>query len=323
MEVLYQPGKCRRPPEGSIVTIGAYDGVHLGHRRLIAQVRAAAADRGCSSAVVTFDRHPAMVVRPDSAPLLLTDLEQKLELLDSTGIDLAVVVRFDEDRSRESAEDFVSEVLVDCLGARGVVVGHDFHFGYRRGGNVALLQRMGADHGFDVAGLALYRDRPDGEPVSSTRIRRLLADGQVQQAALLLGRFHQVRGTLADGDASSGGPRLHHAATVLIPREIQVPADGVYAGWYQRTDQTRHPAAVSLGRWPEPEGVPFSRLGVHLPNSDDVDGNKAPALVEFVAALHGPHAPGSPDALLAEIRDDIAATLDMLGGKNRGGDDPR
>jgi riboflavin kinase/FMN adenylyltransferase len=292
MEVLHQPGKCRRPPEGSIVTIGAYDGVHLGHRQLIARVRAAAADRGCASAVVTFDRHPAMVVRPDSAPLLLTDLEQKLELLDATGIDLAVVVHFDEDRSHESAEDFVSEVLVDCLGARAVVVGHDFHFGYRRGGNVALLQTMGADLGFDVTGVTLYRDHPDGTPVSSTRIRRLLADGQVQQAALLLGRFHQVRGTVAGADGSSRDARQYQSATVLVPREIQLPGEGVYAGWYQRADHTRHPAAVSLGRWTGPQGAPLLPLEVHLLSVDDVDHDGEPALVEFVAAFA--RSPASP-----------------------------
>ncbi len=131
--------------------------------------------------VVTFDRHPAQVIRPESAPLLLTDLDQKLELLENTGIDIAVVVRFDMDRASETAEEFVREVLVGCLNAKSVVVGEDFHFGHRRAGNVALLSDMGAELGFEVSGVRLVG--PDGEParddaqVSSTAIRRALHDG--------------------------------------------------------------------------------------------------------------------------------------------------
>src|SRR5205807_838852 len=124
---------CPRPAGGSVVTIGAYDGVHLGHRAVIGEVRMPAHERSRASAVVTFDRHPATVVRPASAPLLLTDLEQKLELLEATGLDYAVVLHFDEERSRETAEDFVREVLAGCLRTRVVVVGEDFHFGRGRG----------------------------------------------------------------------------------------------------------------------------------------------------------------------------------------------
>src|ERR1700738_956020 len=130
MEVLHDAATCPPASAGCVVTIGAYDGVHLGHRHLIGQVRAMAAELQCASAVVTFDRHPAMVVRPDSAPRLLNDLDQKLELLASTGVDYTLVVHFDEQRSEESAEDFATEVLVERLKAQAVVVGHDFHFGH-------------------------------------------------------------------------------------------------------------------------------------------------------------------------------------------------
>src|SRR3954454_10092687 len=150
MRRLHDVDECPRPEPGTAVTIGAYDGVHLGHRAVIASVRGLAAERGLASAVVTFDRHPASVVRPESAPRLLTDLDQKLELLEETGVDYTLVVRFDEERSKESPEDFVTEVLVGCLRARAVVVGHDFHFGRGRQGNVPMLQGMGANHNFDV-----------------------------------------------------------------------------------------------------------------------------------------------------------------------------
>src|SRR3954454_9507456 len=179
MDVLTDPAACPHLPGGAVVTIGAYDGVHLGHRGLIGWVGTLANEMGCASAVVTFDRHPATVVRPESAPKLLTDLDQKLELLASTGVDYTLVIRFDEERSRESAEDFVTEVLVGCLRARAVVVGHDFHFGRGRQGNVPFLQEMGARYNFDVLGINLIGDVGDGEPVSSTRIRKLLGDGDV------------------------------------------------------------------------------------------------------------------------------------------------
>ena len=129
MEVLRDPSACPQPTEGTAVTIGAYDGVHLGHRAVIAEVRRRADELGMATAVVTFDRHPASVVRPESAPRLLTDLDQKLELLDGTGVDYCLVITFNEARSREPADEFVRDVLAGCLDARVVVVGDDFHFG--------------------------------------------------------------------------------------------------------------------------------------------------------------------------------------------------
>ena len=144
MQVMYDVEKCLPDSRGTVVTIGAYDGVHVGHRQVITQVRALAAERGLASAVVTFDRHPASIVRPGSAPLLLTGPEHKLELLESTFIDYTLMVHFDQARSMESAEDFVRRVLIDCLGVKLVVVGEDFHFGHKRLGNVALLEELGA-----------------------------------------------------------------------------------------------------------------------------------------------------------------------------------
>ena len=205
MEVLHDVGACPRPDAGSVVTIGAYDGVHLGHQTVIAEVRQRAAADGLDSAVVTFDRHPASVVRPESAPRLLTDLEQKLELLAATGLDRCLVISFDEPRSKEPAEEFVREVLVECLAAKVVIVGEDFHFGHQRRGNVDLLRSMGADLGFEVAGLPLVDAQGvaagNGEKASSTGIRHALVAGDLARANALLGRPHEVRGVVAHGDA--------------------------------------------------------------------------------------------------------------------------
>jgi len=249
MEVVTGPEHCVRPVRGSAVTIGAYDGVHIGHRHLIGALRSMAAERLLDTVVVTFDRHPASVVRPESAPLLLTDLDQKLELLASTGVDRTIVVPFDEVRANESAEDFVTEVLVDALGARLVVVGEDFHFGHGRKGNVSLLSDMGARHGFDVVGLGLEADTA-GQAVSSTRIRRLLDAGDVSGASRLLGRHHQVRGTVVHGDGR-GGPELGYpTANLDVPATVVLPGEGIYACWYERVDGSVHGAAASRGRRP-------------------------------------------------------------------------
>ena len=209
--------------EGTVVTIGAYDGVHLGHRAVIEEVKRYAAERGCRSAVVTFDRHPATVVRPESAPRLLTDLAQKVELLAETGIDGTVVIAFDETRANETPEDFVREVLVDGLRTRGVVVGEDFHFGHHRRGNVPLLREIGARDGFEVLPVPLLA-RADGvdEPVSSTAIRRALAGGDVEIAGRLLGRPYEVRGTVVWGDQRG---RLLGFPTA----NVEVPEPGVPA----------------------------------------------------------------------------------------------
>ncbi|HEV7886141.1 MAG TPA: bifunctional riboflavin kinase/FAD synthetase [Acidimicrobiales bacterium] len=308
MEVITDLGACPQPPAGSVVTIGAYDGVHLGHRALIERVRSMAAELGCASAVVTFDRHPATVVRPESAPRLLTDLEQKLELLAETGVDYTLVVRFDEARSQESAADFVHEVLVGCLAARAVVVGHDFHFGHGRQGNVPMLQAMGADLGFDVLGVSLVGD---SEPISSTRIRGLLAEGDVAGAAALLGRPHEVRGTVEHGDAR-GRELGFPTANVAVPAEILLPADGIYAGWYLRPDGSRHMAAVSLGRRPTfYDAAEKSLLEAYLLDFDgDLYGERA--RVQFVRRLRGEQRFDRVEDLVAQMQADVAATRSEL-----------
>jgi len=250
MEVLRDMAACPVPVTGSVVTIGAYDGVHLGHRAVIDEVRARASTLGVPTAVVTFDRHPAAVVRPTSAPRLLTDTDQKLELLADAGVDYTLVLHFDEERSHESAEDFVNEVLAGCLRARLVVVGEDFHFGRNRGGNVELLCRMGPNLGFEVEGLTLVPVAGVEGPVSSTAIRRTLVEGDVVTAARLLGRPHEVRGAVERGDGRGGNVLGFPTANVAVPNEIQLPADGIYAGWYERPDGSTHAAAISIGRRP-------------------------------------------------------------------------
>jgi riboflavin kinase/FMN adenylyltransferase len=316
MEVLRDVEACRRTDVGSVVTIGAYDGVHLGHRAVIAEVRRRAAAASLQSAVVTFDRHPASVVRPESAPRLLTDLEQKLELLAATGVDRALVITFDEARSHEPAEDFVREVLVGCLGAKVVIVGEDFHFGHQRKGNVELLRTMGEELGFEVEGLALVgasgAPAEQGARVSSTAIRHALVEGGLSAAEAMLGRPYEVRGIVAHGD-ERGRELGYPTANVSVPGDILLPADGIYAGWFGRSDGTLLPAALSLGRRPTfYVEAHASLLEAHVLDFEG-DLYDEHVRVRFVARLRGEERFESVEDLVAQIGRDCEEARKILG----------
>ena len=299
---------------GAVVTIGAYDGVHLGHQAVLRLVRELADARGFEAALVTFDRHPAEIVRPESAPRLLTTLEQRLELLDATGdLELCWVLTFDEARSKEAAEDFVREVLVDGIGARLVVVGADFHFGHRRGGNVPLLERMGAELGFEVLGLGLVavEGDPTAVPYSSTRIRELLAKGDVAEAARLLGRPHEVRGVVERGDQRGGKHLGVPTANLTVPERICLPADGVYAGTFVAEDGIERPAAISVGTRPT-----FYEDGDVLVEAYvlDLDGDlyDQAVKVRFREWIRGQVRFDSVEALVEEMNADVEAARRIL-----------
>ncbi|HEV3135557.1 MAG TPA: bifunctional riboflavin kinase/FAD synthetase [Acidimicrobiia bacterium] len=300
--------------EGAVVTIGAYDGVHLGHQAVLRLVRELADARGFEAALVTFDRHPAEVVRPESAPRLLTTLEQRLELLDATGdLDLCWVLAFDEARSKEAAEDFVREVLVEGIGARLVVVGADFHFGHRRGGNVPLLERMGAELGFEVLGLGLVavEGDPTAVPYSSTRIRELLAKGDVAEAARLLGRPHEVRGVVERGDQRGAEHLGMPTANLTVPERICLPADGVYAGTFVAEDEVERPAAISVGTRPTfyEDGDVLVEAYV-LDFDGDLYGQRVK--VRFREWVRGQERFDSTEALVEQMNADVEATRRIL-----------
>ena len=311
MEVL-RPDDIERSDRvkpACVATIGAYDGVHLGHRAVIAEVRRQADARGVASAVITFDRHPAQVVRPDSAPKLLTDLDQKLELLESTGVDITMVVTFDAERASESAEEFVETVLVDALGAVGVVVGEDFHFGKGRRGNVELLRSMGR---FEVLGMPLVGVDGMPEKVSSTAVRALLQHGDIGQANLLLGREYEVRGVVQTGDRR-GRELGFPTANVSVPNEICLPRDGIYAAWYERPDGHVWPAAVSLGRRPTFYAAQERSLleAFLIDFQGDLYGEAAK--VRFVAFLRGEERFDSVEALVEQMQRDVINARTTLG----------
>ena len=314
MKVFRDLADVRPASGGRAVAIGAFDGVHLGHQAVLRLVRDLARVRGLSATLLTFDRHPAEVVRPESAPCLLTPLDQKLELLAATdAVDECVVLPFDEARSKETAEAFVAEVLAATLHTQLVVVGSDFHFGYRRHGDVPLLQRMGAELGFEVLGLGLVAApdataAPDGSlPYSSTRVRMLLAAGDVGGAAEILGRPHEVRGPVARGDGR-GRELGFPTANVAIPDRVCLPDDGVYAGTVTAADGIERPAAISLGRRP----TFYADAGLRLLEAFvlDFDGDlyDQHAAVRFRRHLRRQERFASVDALVEQMHRDVAET---------------
>ena len=312
MRIITDQSTPAFPGERTVVTIGAYDGVHLGHRAVIEHVRRLAGERGCRSAVVTFDKHPASIVRPESAPLLLTDPDQKVELLEETGVDALVIVTFDEALAAESPASFVQRVLVDCLATQAIVVGEDFHFGRGREGNVDLLRKLGLEADFDVVPLDLIA-RVDGvdEPVSSTAIRRALAGGDVSRANEMLGHPFEVRGSVRHGD-QRGRLLGFPTANVEVSGRICLPADGVYAGWYERPNGDVHQCAINIGRRPTfYEHAEVSLLEAHLLDFEG-DLYDEHARVRFVHFLRSERKFDGMDALIEQLRAEVESARTLL-----------
>lgn len=304
--------------EASVLTTGAFDGVHVGHQTVISQVIERAKARGVASAVVTFDVHPATVVRPDSAPKLLTRLPRKLELLEELGIDVAYVIEFDEERASTTAARFVEDVFVDRLGAQEILVGSDFNFGKGREGTVDFLTAAGKTHGFAVEGLELIRrTETETEPVSSTAIRRALIGGDIEGAAVMLGRPFEMWGEVVQGD-QRGRTIGFPTANILMAEDRARPANGVYACRYVEPDGTEHAAAVNVGVRPTfYDNADAAVLEAHLLDfpadgeSGDLYGQHAK--VQFLRFLRSERRFNGIDELKAQLEVDIADTRSALG----------
>lgn len=295
-----------RFPYGTVLTIGAYDGVHLGHRHLIAETIESARSLGAESVVVTFDRHPASIVRPETTPLLLSDLDQKLECLEQTGVDVVYIITFDEARANESAVDFIEEFLVGRLSVKKVVVGKDFHFGHNRQGNVELLSQFGKKHGFEVFGAPLWSlGGKDETVISSTRIRQLIAAGEMESAASLLGRLYELRGEVEHGDSRGGSELGYPTANVSFSQEMATPPDGIYAGWLVLTNGEKLPSAISLGTRPTfyPRGGQRLLEAFVIDFYDDLYGKEV--RIRFGKKIRDQERFSSSEELIKEISHDI------------------
>lgn len=299
------------PIGGSAVTIGTFDGVHLGHRALIARTISEAVRREIDSVVVTWDRHPLMTLRPEAAPRLLSAPQRKLDLLETTGVDHVAVLPFTKELSHLSPDDFVDQVIVKGLNARALFVGEGWRFGHERAGDMDLLQKLGAEHGFEASPIDLAGE--DGDTVSSSRIREAVAAGHMNVARRLLGRPFDIDGIVIGGDKRGAGLGFPTANIECDPR-LAYPSRGVYAG-RARVGDSWFQAAVNVGVNPtfggDPEVTPVRVEAFLLDFEGDLYGDEL--RVEFHQRLRDEMRFSSADDLVSQMHRDVAATRELLG----------
>jgi riboflavin kinase/FMN adenylyltransferase len=299
----------------SAVSVGFFDGVHRGHQELIGRAQQHAAAHGLRSVVVTFDRHPLQIVRPDKVPPLLMTTTRRARTLAGLGVDVVVVLPFDERLRMLTAETFIDRVLRGSLAARHVVVGSNFRFGHRAAGDVDLLTRVGAREGFTVDGVDLLT--ADGEEISSTRIRAALGAGDVELAARLLGRPYGIDGTVVHGD-HRGRALGYPTANLAVDEQVVVPAAGVYAGMLTHPDGRELPAVTSIGTNPTFEGVALRVETYVLDFDEDLYG--LDVMVDLRRFLRGQERFDDVDALVAAMDDDVRRARQVdVGGRLPGG----
>ncbi len=291
----------------SVVVIGNFDGVHRGHTALIRAARASEPD--ARLVAVTFWPHPMTVVRPDQAPLLLTSLDRRQELLRAAGVEEVVVVEFTPEVAGWSPAQFVDAVLRP-LRPRRIVVGENFRFGFRASGDVRTLAELGRGS-FEVLGLPLVSDGT--QPSSSTAIRHAVAEGDFGRVRELSDSPFRVTGVVVRGD-QRGRQLGYPTANVPIAAGMAVPADGVYAGWLQRLDQSdapRWPAAISVGTNPTFNGVE-RRVEAYVLDRDDLELYGVEVAIEFYARLRGQVKYAGREALILQMHADVEQTRHLL-----------
>lgn len=315
MVVWHAPADVPADLGRTVVTIGVFDGVHRGHRAVIGRADEVARTLRVPLVAVTFDPNPIAVLRPDAAPDALTTLPRRVELLIHAGVDYVLVLRFDKARAEQEAADFVDDVLVGSLGAQAVVVGADFRFGHRAAGDVALLETLGGERDFTVVPVEPVGDEPTGR-WSSTRIRELVAAGDVAGAAVPLGRPFRVEGVVGRG-SNRGRDMGYPTANLPVVEGQLVPADGVYAGWLLRLGKQhtkRMPAAISVGTNPTFGGTERT-VEPHVLDRDDLDLYGVPVGVEFVERLRDQETFDSAEALAEQIGADVDQARAILTGQ--------
>lgn len=298
----------------TVVTLGNFDGVHRGHASVLSTVVEQARARGARSVGVTFDPHPIAVLFPDRAPAQIASLEQRLELMQQTGLDAVLVLPFTRELASLTPEEFVRQYFVDGLHATAVIVGKDTRFGVRNSGDIDTLRELGEQLGFEVLTL---EDVGTGQRWSSTQVRSLLADGDVAAAAEILGRYHQVSGTVVHG-LQRGRELGYPTANLSQDCEGLIPADGVYAGWMVRPSllqdhpDHRMPAAISVGTNPTFENVQRT-VEAYVLDRDDLNLYDEVIGVDFVARLRGNDRFDSIDELVVQMSRDVDEARTLLG----------
>ncbi len=297
------PAASRR----NAITIGNFDGVHLGHQAMLARLTARAASVGAVPTVLTFEPHPREIFTPDAAPTRLTSLREKLEILRGLGVAHVHICRFTRSFAALSAEDFVRRILVQGLKARYVLVGDDFRFGAKRAGDIALLRTMGAELGFETETLPTVEEA--GQRASSTAVREALAGGDMALAAQLLGRPYSISGRVVGGDQM--GRRIGYPTANIQLKHNRPPLKGIFAVHVQGLERPDWPGVASLGTRPTLHADGRPTLEVHL-----FDFNRSiyrrHMRVEFLHKLRDEAKFPNLDALVAQIDRDAQQARELL-----------
>jgi len=293
----------------SVVCIGVFDGVHIGHQALIAHGRVLADELGCQVVVITFNPHPGRVLRPDGAPAELGSLADRIDWIKQAGADEVIVMPFTPTLAATSPREFAHRALREHTHALAVVVGENFTFGAGATGSVATLAELGEEMGF-VAESLMVRDGQ--ENVSSTRIRRLLAvDGDVAEAAKLLGRRYFIRGIVVHGDAR-GRELGYPTANLAWSADLVIPADGVYAGWLNVRGE-RLPAAISVGTNPQFHGED-QRIEAFVIDREGLDLYGQRVAMEFAERIRGQETFASTEEFVTQMGRDVALARALVEG---------
>ncbi|AHI23028.1 bifunctional riboflavin kinase/FAD synthetase [Corynebacterium vitaeruminis] len=307
--------------DASVVTIGVFDGIHRGHKTLISLATTKAREQQIPSILLTFNPHPLAVLRPDRMPPMLGSVRERADLAAELGVDHMLALSFNADMARLEPEEFFTQVLMDTLRARTVVVGENFTFGYKAAGTTDTLKELGEKYGVEINVLPLLAE--DGTVLCSTLIRNCLAEGNITRANWALGRLYSVKGQVVRG-AGRGGKELGFpTANLYFPDSVALPADGVYAGWLRVVSQApiegtmkhevRYMAAISVGHNPTFGDERRSVESFVLDHEADLYGHTV--VVEFVDFVRGMEKFTSVEELLTAIHKDVDDVRAILGDR--------
>ena len=283
-----------------VVTIGVFDGVHRGHRKLIEQARALADEKDAVLVAASFNPHPYLVLHPDDFLGLLTLVPRRTELLKSVGVDRVEYLTFDEHFRGLTPEEFIEQIVVDRLAADVIVIGANFRFGKKAAGDVATLKKLASKYGYDVVDITLEGDQ---QTYSSTRIRNSLIAGDVGTARKILGRPHRLTGEVVHGDHRGRELGFPTANLDVIP-PLLIPADGVYSGQISFSGQTE-PVAISIGTNPTFDGVIGRRVEAHVMGRTDLDLYGQTVDLDFIEHVRPMVKFDSLDELMAAMKADL------------------
>ncbi|MBI9000687.1 bifunctional riboflavin kinase/FAD synthetase [Corynebacterium sp. CCM 9185] len=321
MDIWHGLEKIPADLEGSVVTIGVFDGVHRGHRRLIAAATRRARELGVPAVLMTFDPHPMAVFAPDKLPPMLGTVTTRADLARELGVDHMLVVPFTTSMAKQTPEEFVASVLVEKLRAAAVVVGENFTFGHRASGTIDTLRELGTAYGIEVDVQDLLTD--DGMTVSSSVIRGLLHEGDVARANWALGRPFRLSGEVVRGAGRGGRELGYPTANLYFPDTVAIPADGVYCGWFTIGDDPgagpvdgnmepgiRYITAISVGTNPTFGDERRSVEAFVLDREADLYGRHCE--IEFIEHLRGMETFNGVDDLLTAMDRDVRRTRRIM-----------